>query len=176
MLKQIFTRLPKKPSKSSENRDGRTSAFHSTLSSSSRSTDLASDRSGSSSLNSTTNSALNHGTKLPQSVNLKLNGNVTAPSYEALPGFKDVPNHEKQNLFIKKLSMCCVVFDFTDPTKNLKEKDIKRQTLVELVDYVTSANGKFTETAMQEIIKMVSINLFRALTSPPTREQSVGSI
>ncbi|GER31338.1 serine/threonine protein phosphatase 2Aregulatory subunit B [Striga asiatica] len=81
--------------------------------------------------------------------------------YDSLPTFRDVPNSEKQTLFLKKLNVCCVVFDFADPTANLKEKDIKRQTLVELVDYVASANAKFTETAIQEIVCMVSANLFR---------------
>ncbi|KAL6971675.1 hypothetical protein U1Q18_031355 [Sarracenia purpurea var. burkii] len=45
-------------------------------------------------------------------------------------------------------------------------------TLVELVDYVTSANGKFTETVMQEMVKMVSMNLFRTLIPQP-RENKV---
>ena len=97
-------------------------------------------------------------------MNPKQNGSSVPAPYEALPGFRDVPNSEKKNLFIRKLNLCCVVFDFIDPTKNLKEKDIKRQTLLELVDYVTSANGKFTETVTQEAIKMVSVNLFRPLT------------
>lgn len=106
-------------------------------------------------------------------VNQKLNGtSLPLSSYTALPGFKDVPSSEKQALFIKKLNMCCVVFDFTDSTKNPKEKEVKRQTLLELVDYVSSVNGKFTETTMQEITKMVSINLFRTLTSPP-RENKI---
>ncbi|KAL1179373.1 hypothetical protein V6Z11_A03G155000 [Gossypium hirsutum] len=56
--------------------------------------------------------------------------------------------------------------------KNLKEKDIKRQTLLELVDYVSSANGKFSESVMQEAVKMVSANLFRPLTPQP-RENKV---
>ncbi|KAL2505306.1 Serine/threonine protein phosphatase 2A 57 kDa regulatory subunit B' theta [Abeliophyllum distichum] len=103
--------------------------------------------------------------------NAKVNGNAVV-AYEALPSFRDVTNSEKQILFIKKLNLCCVVFDFTDPTKNLKEKDIKKQTLVELVDYITSVNGKFSETVMQEIVRMVSINLFRALSTQP-RENKV---
>lgn len=86
-------------------------------------------------------------------------------SYEALPNFRDVPNSEKQNLFIKKLNMCCIVFDFSDPSKHIKEKDIKRQTLLELVDYITAANSKFSEIVMQEITKMVSANLFRTFPS-----------
>ncbi|XWS36761.1 hypothetical protein CRYUN_Cryun20dG0113400 [Craigia yunnanensis] len=62
--------------------------------------------------------------------------------------------------------MCCVVFDFSDPSKNLREKDIKRQTLLELVDYISSVTSKFTEVAMQEITRMVATNLFRAFPSP----------
>ncbi|XP_054817912.1 serine/threonine protein phosphatase 2A 59 kDa regulatory subunit B' zeta isoform-like isoform X2 [Prosopis cineraria] len=94
-------------------------------------------------------------------------GYVTAPGvYEALPNFRDVPSSEKQNLFLKKLNICCVVFDFSDPGKNLKEKDIKRQTLLELVEYVSSVSSKFNEVAMQEITRMVAANLFRTLPSP----------
>ncbi|KAJ7970710.1 Serine/threonine protein phosphatase 2A regulatory subunit [Quillaja saponaria] len=179
MIKQIFNRLPKKPSKSSENREGGgTSTASSNASTSSRSSDIASYRYGNatatslSGLNSTSTLGLNNGDKLQQAVNSKLNGNFSISSYESLPSFRDVPNSEKQNLFIKKLNMCCVLFDFIDPTKNLKEKDVKRQTLVELVEYITSSNGKVSENVMQEIIKMVSLNLFRTLTSPP-RENKV---
>ncbi|KAF2316477.1 hypothetical protein GH714_041853 [Hevea brasiliensis] len=178
MIKQIFNRFPRKPSKSSENREGGgTSTSSSNAFSSSRNNDLSGNRyasQGATSLagfNSTSNLGSNYGNKLSQVVNSKLNGSQPPP-YEALPSFRDVPNSEKQNLFIRKLNLCCFVFDFSDPTKNFKEKDIKRQTLVELVDYVSSANGKFSETMMQEMIKMVSINLFRTLSSPP-RENKV---
>ncbi|KAK6119465.1 hypothetical protein DH2020_046793 [Rehmannia glutinosa] len=54
---------------------------------------------------------------------------------EPLLAFKDVPTSEKMNLFISKLSLCCVVFDFTDPAKNTQEKDLKRATLLELLDF-----------------------------------------
>ncbi|OWM71468.1 serine/threonine protein phosphatase 2A 57 kDa regulatory subunit B' theta isoform-like [Punica granatum] len=170
MINKILNRLPRKPSKSIDTSDvGGTSTSSYSASSTSRTNDLASRQHG----NSTTSaSGLNHGNRLLQAANTRLNGNSSVVPYEALPGFKDVPNSEKQNLFIRKLGLCCVVFDFTNPTKNTKEKDIKRQTLLELVDYITSANGKFTEVVMQEIVKMVSINLFRNLTTPP-RENKV---
>ncbi|KAB2002531.1 hypothetical protein ES319_D11G072500v1 [Gossypium barbadense] len=177
MIKQILNRLPRKPSKSSDNREGGTSTSSSNAYTSSRNSDLASNHYANSSGASfsgfhSTNSGLNLGNKISQVVNAKLNGNTVAASFEALPNFKDVPNSEKQNLFIRKLNICCIVFDFTDPTKNVKEKDIKRQTLLEIMDYVSSANGKFSEIVMQEIVKMVSRNLFRALTSAP-RENKV---
>ncbi|TYH01265.1 hypothetical protein ES288_A09G044600v1 [Gossypium darwinii] len=178
MIKQILNRLPRKPSKSSDNREGGgTSTSSSNASTSSRSSDQVSNRyanssSSSFSSSSSPNSGLNQGNKFSQVVNTKLNGNMVTTSFEALPSFRDAPNSEKQNLLIRKLNLCCIVFDFTDPTKNLKEKDLKRQTLLELVDYVSSANGKFSEIVMQEIVKMVSVNLFRALTSQP-RENKV---
>lgn len=40
------------------------------------------------------------------------------------------------------------MFDFTDPTKDVKEKEIKRQTLLKLVEYVAYGPGKFTESRM----------------------------
>ncbi|URE30633.1 Protein phosphatase 2A regulatory B subunit (B56 family) [Musa troglodytarum] len=175
MIKQILNRLPRKPSKSSDSRDSvGGSVPPSSSSSSSRSGDLQTSKitNPSSQVPPGLSPGLNHLNKYAPPVNLKLNGNCVIPIYEALPSFKDVPNSEKQILFMRKLDLCSVVFDFTDPSKNLKEKDIKRQTLLELVDYVSSASGKFPETVMQETTKMVSINLFRNLTIPP-REHMV---
>ncbi|KAJ0732094.1 putative protein phosphatase 2A, regulatory B subunit, B56, armadillo-like helical [Helianthus annuus] len=178
MIKHILNRIPsRKGHKSSDNRDnrdgGNANSASSTSTSSRHSNDAALNRSNSAhpasghgqSLNPSSKSG---GNKVDNALISKLNGNqVVSTTYEALPSLKDVPNSEKQNLFIRKLNMCCVVFDFTDPTKNLKEKEIKRQTLAELVDYVSSANGKFSETVMQEIVKMVSANIFRRLTPQP---------
>ncbi|KAL0297068.1 UNVERIFIED_CONTAM: Serine/threonine protein phosphatase 2A regulatory subunit B' eta isoform [Sesamum radiatum] len=94
------------------------------------------------------------GDKFNRDKNSRLNGNQIPASYEALPSFR-TSQFEKQQLFIRKVKLCCVAFDFTDPSKNVKEKEIKRQTLLELVEYVTSASGKFTETVMQEVVKMI---------------------
>ncbi|XP_071906920.1 serine/threonine protein phosphatase 2A 59 kDa regulatory subunit B' gamma isoform-like [Coffea arabica] len=90
-------------------------------------------------------------------------GPVGRLDIDSLPRFGEVPSSEKVGLFIKKLNFCCVVFDFNDPMKDLKEKDIKKQTLVELVEFVTIANLRFDEVIMQEVFKMVSANLFRTL-------------
>ncbi|KAJ1267060.1 hypothetical protein BS78_07G026900 [Paspalum vaginatum] len=100
------------------------------------------------------------------------NGFTASAGYEALPSFRDVPASEKPTLFLRKFPMCCVVLDFTDPTKDVKEKEVKRQTLLALVDYITSATGKFPEPVVQEVIKMVSINLFRVPATAP-RENKV---
>lgn len=89
---------------------------------------------------------------------------------EPLLSFKDVPNQEKQNLFIGKLNLCCVVFDFNDPSKNSVEKDLKHQVLVDLVEYVSDGTAKFSEQAIAASCKMFAINLFRVF--PPTNRSS----
>ena len=89
---------------------------------------------------------------------------------EPLLSFKDVSSQEKQNLFIAKLNLCCVVFDFNDPSKNSMEKDLKRQVLEELVEYVSSATTKFSEQAIATCCKMCATNLFRIF--PPIHRTS----
>lgn len=69
--------------------------------------------------------------------------------------FSDVPSTEQEELFIRKLRQCCVAFDFMDPVTDLKGKEIKRNTLSELVDYITAGRGVLTEPVYPEIIKMV---------------------
>lgn len=85
---------------------------------------------------------------------------------QQLPLFKDVPASEQEELFIRKLRQCCVVFDFMEPISDLKGKEIKRATLNELVDYITAGRGVLTEPVYPEIIRMVACNLFRTL--PPS--------
>ncbi|KAJ7173879.1 hypothetical protein O6H91_Y542600 [Diphasiastrum complanatum] len=93
--------------------------------------------------------------------------------FESLPAFKDVPSSDRQSLFIRKLRLCAYTFDFTDPAKNAKEKEIKRQILLELVDHVTSGSGKINEAVFEDITKMLTSNLFRAL--PPASHESSAS-
>ena len=58
-------------------------------------------------------------------------------------------------MFIKKIQQCNVIFDFNDPQSDLKGKEIKSQTLLELVEYITYNRNVITEAAYPEIIRMV---------------------
>lgn len=66
---------------------------------------------------------------------------------------------ERQDLFFKKLKQCCVIFDFSDLTSDLKGKEIKRQVLAELVEYISINRGCITENVYPEIIQMVNLNI-----------------
>ncbi|ESQ49081.1 hypothetical protein EUTSA_v10020593mg [Eutrema salsugineum] len=93
-------------------------------------------------------------------------------SVEPLPLFRDVPVSERQTLFLRKLQNCCFQFDFTDTIKNAREKEIKRQTLLELVDFIQSGASKISESCQEEMIKMISVNIFRCL--PPASHENTG--
>ncbi|XP_010510456.1 PREDICTED: serine/threonine protein phosphatase 2A 59 kDa regulatory subunit B' zeta isoform [Camelina sativa] len=172
MIKQIFGKLPRKPSKSLQNEsngEGGVNSYYAPNSSSSSTSTVSKPPSKT----SASGSRVANGTLAPTSLSSNkanqgkkpLGGDAVSGVYESLPSFRDVPMSEKPNLFIGKLSMCCVVFDFSDPSKNLKEKEIKRQTLLELVDYIASVGVKFNDVAMQELTKMVAVNLFRTFPS-----------
>ena len=70
----------------------------------------------------------------------------------------DTPPEQREELFIKKLKQCCVIFDFvSDPLSDLKWKEVKRTALYELVDYVSQNKGVITEPIYETACHMVSI-------------------
>nr|GEZ55123.1 serine/threonine protein phosphatase 2A 57 kDa regulatory subunit B' beta isoform-like [Tanacetum cinerariifolium] len=97
-----------------------------------------------------------------------------AGNIEVIPMFRDVPIPERQVLFSKKCRVCCVKYDFTDTLDKVKEKEVKRISLVELVDYVQSGSGKISEANQEEMVKMISVNIFRCL--PPGAHENTGSV
>lgn len=84
-----------------------------------------------------------------------------------LPLLSETPMLKRETLFRQKLKMCCVLFDFDESDPDTKGIEIKRETLVELAEYVNTPVGQkiFTEAMMPDIVEMVRTNLFRAL--PP---------
>lgn len=88
-----------------------------------------------------------------------------------LPLLKDAAPNEREKLFIEKIQQCCTIFDFSqEPLSDLKWKEIKRNALNEMVEYVTQNRGVLTESVYEEIVKMFSINMFRTL--PPCSNPS----
>ncbi|KAH7373270.1 hypothetical protein KP509_17G047800 [Ceratopteris richardii] len=92
---------------------------------------------------------------------------------DPLPLLRDVSSADRPNLFLRKVNLCCVLFDFTQASKNSREKEIKRQTLSELADYVSTGTSKLTEIMTTETFRMIRINIFRAL--PTTHDDSIAS-
>lgn len=159
MWKQFFGKLPRKSSKSHSD-----SSNHQHLTS------------NGSSIQRTTSDGCNAAAS--RSVNPKRTSSAVFPSslvagIEPLVCFKDVASQEKPNLFVSKASLCCVIFDFSDPNKDSAEKDVKRQILVDLIEYVNSGPPKFTEPMVLASCKMFAANLFRVFP-PSYRSNSSG--
>ncbi|KAG6499290.1 hypothetical protein ZIOFF_039047 [Zingiber officinale] len=72
---------------------------------------------------------------------------------ESLPLFSDVPVLERQALFLGN-RICSVLFDFSDTLKSAREKEVKRQTLSELVDFVQSGSGRLNEQVQEELVRL----------------------
>ena len=96
------------------------------------------------------------GTKNPQEEN----------PFANLPMLKDTPVADRPELFRKKLIACSVVYDFNNPQAHLKEKEMKRTTLLEIIEYVNTSRNCFTESVLENVVSMVTCNIFRALPPP----------
>jgi Protein phosphatase 2A regulatory B subunit (B56 family) len=67
----------------------------------------------------------------------------------------DVPTNSRPDLFMQKLEQCNVIFDFSDPSADIKSKEIKRSTLQELLEYISN-NRNVVQTSMYpKIVNMV---------------------
>jgi len=76
---------------------------------------------------------------------------------------------ERKALFMKKLKLCCIIFDFTvgelDQNAQLA-KEMKRTYLLELVEYISQSKHWFSEDCVPVILEMIGNNLFRSLPPP----------
>ena len=72
-----------------------------------------------------------------------------------LPLLKDTNQSDREQLFIKKLDQCKVVFDFcADPLSDLKWKEIKRAALNEMVEYLSHNRNVITEPLYIQAVEM----------------------
>jgi hypothetical protein len=88
--------------------------------------------------------------------------------FPILPKLMSVPLKERPGLFVEKLKMCEQGFTFTGDVPDSVSKDMhtKRQTLLELVDYVNTAQQVaevFTDDIQACVVRMVGANIFRSL-------------
>ncbi|OJI85527.1 hypothetical protein ASPTUDRAFT_117688 [Aspergillus tubingensis CBS 134.48] len=87
---------------------------------------------------------------------------------EKLQGFHEVPPNRRQELFMQKIDQCNIIFDFNDPTADMKSKEIKRLALHELLDYIANNRSVITEPMYPRVVEMFAKNLFRPIPPPVT--------
>jgi serine/threonine-protein phosphatase 2A regulatory subunit B' len=69
------------------------------------------------------------------------------------------PKDQREELFLKKINQCKVLFDFTKTLHEVDQKEIKRETLLELVEYVLTEKNALTPASYKDITEMVSTTL-----------------
>lgn len=83
-----------------------------------------------------------------------------------LPNFDEVVPEEQIPLFIQKIDQCNILFDFSDPTFDIRGKEIKRVTLQELIQFISSNRFTYTDEMYKHVINMFKTNLFRPIPPP----------
>lgn len=66
-----------------------------------------------------------------------------------------IPPEQVESMIIQKVRQCRVLFDFTKALSDVSQKDIKRDALLELVEYFVTNRGFLTPNIYKEIIEMV---------------------
>jgi len=85
------------------------------------------------------------------------------------------PEEEKEAMFLHKLSLCCVAFDFMAPLSDeeLRAVDKKRIILNDLIEYISNQDW-YSEEALVHLIHMIKCNLFRGLPYNPASDKKMG--
>ncbi|CAH8560922.1 unnamed protein product [Dicrocoelium dendriticum] len=83
------------------------------------------------------------------------------------PQLVDVAPDKRETLLLKKVEICCTVFDFGDSSRDLASKEVKRLTLVELADYMLMQPNMSSEPVYAAITELLKKNALR--TPVPTR-------
>jgi serine/threonine-protein phosphatase 2A regulatory subunit B' len=86
----------------------------------------------------------------------------------ALPLLRDTPMNERPDMLRKKLRALSVQYDFALNPKPA-EMEAKRQTLLEIVDYANNTRHCFIDGIVQDVVDMVSANIFRTLSPAANR-------
>lgn len=66
-----------------------------------------------------------------------------------------MPADQIDEMLIKKIKQCRIVFDFTKALSDVSQKDIKRDSLIELVEYFTTSISPINMEVYKEMTEMV---------------------
>ncbi|PAN45686.1 hypothetical protein GQ55_9G131400 [Panicum hallii var. hallii] len=109
-------------------------------------------------------------------------GAASPPLLEPLPLLRDVAAADRPGLLLRKLRLVAAIFDLSDSLKHPREKEAKRQALLELVDYVqapaqaagANAPARLPDHVQEALVAAISANIFRTL--PPALHESAATI
>lgn len=92
---------------------------------------------------------------------------VPSPFYK-LPTLDSVPSWQTRGLLLQKLRQCSIVFDGVDPSRFQEDREIKRNTLLEIANCFDSDLKVLfrDERVVEDVLTMIKLNIFRTLPVP----------
>lgn len=84
-----------------------------------------------------------------------------------LPALEDVPPNERMRLFRQKLKLCCTLYDFSDVRRHVREKEAKRNALLQIVEYISAGKVAWDPSVVADLLECVGANIFRLLGRKP---------
>lgn len=84
-----------------------------------------------------------------------------------LPAIEDVPPNERMRLFRQKLKLCCTLYDFADVRRHVREKEAKRNALLQIVEYISAGKVAWDPSVVADLLECVGANIFRLLGRKP---------
>ena len=90
--------------------------------------------------------------------------------FPRLPSLKSAPSWQRRALLLQKLRLASVVFDGLDSARFVEDREVKRNTLLEIVDWV-DGGGRAAFAGprlLDDTFTCIRLNLFRALPRAPT--------
>jgi len=67
----------------------------------------------------------------------------------------DASSSDQPSLLVRKFKQCCIIFDFEDPTSDVRSKEVKRICLVELAEFISKPGVFNSEELYMEFMHMV---------------------
>lgn len=95
-----------------------------------------------------------------------LHATEPAEPLRQLPALADVSVADRGPLLLLKLQQCAVLYDFSDPSVHLLQKQHKQATLHELLEYITTQRQVITDLVYPQVVHMFQANLFRSIPPP----------
>lgn len=92
-------------------------------------------------------------------------------TFTSLPLLKDLPISSRADVFQRKLIACQTIVDFGAKKVMQRAIEFKRQTLLEIIEYISTTRNCMNERLLQDVIDMVEANVFRSL--PPREKKNI---
>ncbi|CDK28663.1 unnamed protein product [Kuraishia capsulata CBS 1993] len=92
--------------------------------------------------------------------------NSNHAKFETLPLLSEVDEQHQISLFVQKIDQCNIMFDFYDPSSDIQGKTLKKTTLDELFEFISSHRFTYTEEIYSHMVNMFKTNIFRPIPPP----------